>query len=291
MSRVRPAVFACGSVAAVRSLHALHATGENLGSILEHLQWATESAWWSIILHVAMVLLLIALVASVHHRILQRQNVELIFLVRETTAELIATNARLEAANAELKRLSDADGLTGLANRRRFDAYLSSEWRHAFRTAAPLGLVFLDLDHFKALNDARGHLEGDAALRIVANALQDEVHRSADFVARYGGEEFAILLTTTDLTGAVEMAERLVRAVENLHYPHPASPIAPWLTISAGVASVVPTPDQNPAALFEAADRALYAAKNGGRNRVETASVADAASGSCGFDAEGSVAG
>ena len=246
-----------------------------IAPLLESLRVAAESSWWYIGMHVAMVVLLFVLVVRVHHRVLRRQNVELIELVRETTSELIATNARLERANAELQRLSDADGLTGLANRRRFDAYLASEWRHAFRTAAPLGLVFLDLDHFKRLNDALGHLAGDAALRAVACTLRDEVRRSADLVARYGGEEFAVLLTTTDLDGAKEMAERLIHAVENLHYAHPDSPIAQWLTISAGVASVVPTPELNPSALFEAADRALYQAKREGRNRIATAGVAD----------------
>ena len=241
--------------------------------VLEQLRLAAESSWWAVSLHLAMIALLFLLIARVHHRALRRQNVELIQLVRETTAELIATNARLERANAELRRLSDADGLTGLANRRRFDTYLASEWRHGFRTAAPLGLVFLDLDHFKRLNDAAGHLAGDAALRAVASTLSEEVRRSADLVARYGGEEFAVLLTTTDLDGAREMAERLIRAVENLHYPHPDSPIAPWLTISAGVASIIPTPDQSPATLFEAADRALYDAKKGGRNRVAAIAI------------------
>jgi diguanylate cyclase (GGDEF)-like protein len=234
-----------------------------------------SGSWlWAATLHLVMIVLIVALVMHVHHRLLRRQNIELTYLVRETTAELIATNARLEAANAELQRISDVDGLTGIANRRRFDAYLASEWRHAVRTAAPLGIVFLDLDHFKALNDARGHLEGDAALRAVARALQEEVRRSADLVARYGGEEFAVLLTTTDLAGATEMAERLIHAVEALHYPHPDSPIGPHLTISAGVASAVATPDSAPDALLDAADRALYEAKNAGRNRVVATAAA-----------------
>jgi diguanylate cyclase (GGDEF)-like protein len=164
--------------------------------------------------------------------------------------------------------MSLADGLTGLANRRHFDGRLDTEWRRAARTRAPVALVLADLDHFKAYNDADGHLAGDDCLRAVARALAETVQRAEDLVARYGGEEFAVLLPSTSAGDAALVAERLRLAVERLERRYGPSP-AERVTLSAGVAAGVPEPHSRPESLIADADRALYAAKQRGRNRVE----------------------
>jgi diguanylate cyclase (GGDEF)-like protein len=180
--------------------------------------------------------------------------------VEERTAEL----AR---ANADLERLSLADGLTRIANRRHFDARLDAEWRRAARTAMPLALILADLDHFKAYNDAHGHLAGDDCLKRVTRTLGAEVKRADDLVARYGGEEIAILLPGCELAEAQALAERLRAAVEELDLRHERSPFG-RVTLSAGVAARVPEPHSQPELLIDEADRALYRAKHAGRNQV-----------------------
>jgi diguanylate cyclase (GGDEF)-like protein len=177
--------------------------------------------------------------------------------------ELRDFQRRLEEMNARLTRDSETDGLTGLRNRRAFDRTLDAEVSRARRHCMPLSLVMLDLDHFKAYNDAFGHLAGDDALRRVARLLE-AVGRSEDIVARYGGEEFALILPNTDGIGANEVAERVRRAVEiddRMKRP---------LTMSAGVATLVTEMEQSEN-LVAAADAALYASKSAGRNRVTVA--------------------
>lgn len=180
--------------------------------------------------------------------------------------ELEVANERLRVANARLERLSWEDGLTEVANRRRFDEVLAAEWRRAQRAATPLSLVMLDIDSFKAFNDGYGHRSGDESLRAVARALSAPL-REGDFVGRYGGEEFVILLPELGCAAAAEVAELLRARVEALAIPHRWAP-AGVLTASLGVAASTPSPAHPSAELVDRADGALYAAKRGGGNRV-----------------------
>jgi len=182
--------------------------------------------------------------------------------------ELAETNAKLRRANRRLARLSAIDGLTGVANRRRFDARLANEWRRARRTVSPLSLVMVDIDCFKDYNDHEGHQAGDDALRRVAHEMRHALHRAGDLVARYGGEEFAALLPTTDLAQALGMAETMRARVQALQIPHATSSAARVITISAGVATVDPRETDDVQILVAQADQALYLAKRDGRNRV-----------------------
>ncbi len=181
---------------------------------------------------------------------------------------LARVNEQLQQANAELERLSSVDALTGVANRRRFDDVLSREWRRAARRGAPLTVMLADLDRFKALNDTRGHLHGDACLRRVAQVLERGLRRAGDLLARYGGEEFALVLPETDLAEARTHAETLRAAVVAERLPHGGSPGRPHVTISIGAAATTPQREERPEPLVALADQALYRAKRGGRNRV-----------------------
>ena len=176
----------------------------------------------------------------------------------------------LEEKNRLLQRLSALDTLTGIANRRRFDDMLRQEWRRAARDSRPLSLVFCDIDHFKRFNDTYGHQVGDECLMRVAQAMDEALSRPGDLVARYGGEEFVALLVDTDGEGARMLAERMRARVESLQIEHRSSDSG-WLTVSLGVATVAARPAVRPEDLVDLADRALYAAKQAGRNRVVTA--------------------
>lgn len=206
----------------------------------------------------------------------------------------VRTHLRLKHLTDALRHSATVDGLTGVANRQRFDDLLASEWLRAARNGAQLSLLMVDVDHFKRFNDHYGHPAGDGCLRAVASALGGASFRPADHVARYGGEEFVVLLPDTDADGACRMAERVLQAVAELALPHADSPTAPQLTVSVGVATVQPgslaagalgpsadarpdTPDgaamgsatepPEHADLVARADRALYAAKHAGRAR------------------------
>ena len=171
-------------------------------------------------------------------------------------------------AEEELKRLSYLDGLTGVANRRRFDEALGLEWKRMTRDAEPLSLIMCDIDFFKAYNDTYGHQAGDDSLRQVANTLNSVPERPGDLVARYGGEEFAVILPGTDSQGAKTLAEKMRVCVESLGIIHVSSQVCEVLTISLGVATTIPTRGSLPDELISAADQALYKAKKDGRNRV-----------------------
>jgi diguanylate cyclase (GGDEF)-like protein/PAS domain S-box-containing protein len=175
---------------------------------------------------------------------------------------------QLEAANQELQRLACIDGLTQVANRRRFDEYLHTEWRRLAREKKPLSLILCDIDYFKLYNDTYGHLAGDLCLQQVAQVLHQSLKRPADLVARYGGEEFAMILPNTDITGAAFIAETIRRRVRGLEIPHAQSPVSQCVTLSLGVATQIPTTDTSAQALIAAADEALYRAKAEGRDRV-----------------------
>jgi diguanylate cyclase (GGDEF)-like protein len=176
----------------------------------------------------------------------------------------------LEKANRELAALSVTDALTGLANRRRFNETLDVEWLRTMRQDIPLGAAMIDVDQFKLYNDNHGHQQGDVCLKRVAEVMSRHVRHGVDLAARYGGEEFALILPGADIIEAHAVAERIRIAVEALQIPHPSSRHG-IVTISVGIASLMPGRDVSSATLFGAADAALYGAKKAGRNRVNVA--------------------
>ncbi|HKQ30596.1 MAG TPA: diguanylate cyclase [Burkholderiales bacterium] len=181
------------------------------------------------------------------------------------------TTRRLESNAVESKRLSGADPLTQLANRRLFDETLEREWERAARARQPLSVIMADIDHFKMHNDTYGHQAGDECIRQVAAALQRRVRHPTDLVARYGGEEFSVILPGVDAPGAATVAERMRRDVEGIKLAHVNNVVGHDVTISLGVAAAVPEPGSSFAAMVAAADEALYRAKAVGRNQVITA--------------------
>lgn len=184
---------------------------------------------------------------------------------------LRASQIKLEELNMQLLKLANLDGLTGITNRRNFDERLGAEWLRALRNRQSLTLVMFDIDWFKKYNDKFGHLEGDECLKQVARCTQEIVSRPADIVARYGGEEFIVLLPDTDSSGALKVAEKIRSEIENLHLPNPDSTVSPFVTISVGVLTVVPTDNSTADDCIRLVDDALYRAKDAGRNRVSIA--------------------
>jgi len=176
--------------------------------------------------------------------------------------------AALAKANEELSRLATLDGLTQLANRRKFDEYIYAEWRRLAREQLPLSLVLCDIDYFKRYNDNYGHQAGDDCLRQVARAMSRAVKRPADLVARYGGEEFVVVLPNTKAEGAVQVAAAMQQEIAQLKLIHAASEVNPYVTLSLGVASTIPSQTFLPEVLINIADNALYEAKERGRNCI-----------------------
>lgn len=187
---------------------------------------------------------------------------------------LLVLTRKLDSANQELKRLTSLDGLTGIPNRRHFDEVLDREWRRAMRQGDELAILMCDIDFFKLYNDTFGHQAGDECLCKVAQALTSTMDRGGDLLARYGGEEFVAVLPGTSLSGASHVAAQMRKAVNDLALEHPGSPVG-HVTASFGVASAVAMPETNPQDIVGAADRALYKAKNAGRNRVFQTSSLD----------------
>ena len=183
---------------------------------------------------------------------------------------LIQLTRKLDEANGELERLSAIDGLTGVANRRRFDEVLRHEWLRAARGGHPLSLLLIDVDQFKQFNDGNGHLAGDECLRDLARLLEATLRRPSDLLARYGGEEFAVILPETGPEGAASVAQSLIDAVREAAIPHGHSTVSSLLSISVGVATAVPErgDEQGYEVLITIADEALYKAKRAGRNRI-----------------------
>jgi diguanylate cyclase (GGDEF)-like protein/PAS domain S-box-containing protein len=187
---------------------------------------------------------------------------------QQIEAALRRANALAEKANQVLHAMALVDSLTALPNRRQFGAALVAECRRAARAGTRLGMIMIDLDHFKGYNDLFGHPAGDDCLRNVASAIRGALLRPGDFAARYGGEELAVLLPATDFTGAEMVAGQIAQAVRALRLPHPATP-AGIVTVSCGVAVYDPETDaHDPVKLVSRADQALYRAKLGGRNRI-----------------------
>ena len=176
--------------------------------------------------------------------------------------------AELELVNRQLEALSATDGLTGLANRRKFDLEWEVEWQRASRKSVPLAVAMLDVDQFKAFNDHYGHQMGDVCLKIVAQTLAGTVQRSGELVARYGGEEFVVILPGLTAAEAYAAMERIRLAILGLDLPHAKATVAGVITISVGVAACVPRQGASSASLVQAADAALYRAKHQGRNQV-----------------------
>jgi len=227
----------------------------------------------------ALEMVLLALALGYRIRVLERKNREveetytsrLEDEVRDRTSALEAANDSLRELNEQLQELSLKDELTGIANRRLFDASLDEEWRRGARNGTPVSVILGDVDHFKRYNDWYGHQKGDVCLRSVAKTLTLESRRAGELVARYGGEEFGVILPGVDAVDAIRRADEMRQRVEAARIRHAASPSGSVVTISFGVASAVPTMDGNASELLAEADRALYRAKANGRNRVETA--------------------
>ncbi|MEP7122642.1 MAG: diguanylate cyclase [Byssovorax sp.] len=184
---------------------------------------------------------------------------------------LEALKIELEKKNEELARISTVDGLTAIANRRRFDEVLDLAWRSSLRRREPLSLIMIDVDHFKRFNDRHGHLGGDECLRRVAACIDAVGRRPGDLPARYGGEEFALLLPNTDLDGAIQLASAVIARIAAEAIPHGDSDVSPHVTVSLGLASAVPTREGSPDDLIRRADAALYGAKRAGRARWHAA--------------------
>lgn len=175
---------------------------------------------------------------------------------------------QLEAANKALQHLANVDGLTGVANRRRFNDYLSSQWLTLASERSPLSLILCDIDFFKLYNDKYGHPAGDICLQKVGTVLSKTVQNSQDLVARYGGEEFAVIMPNTQMGGAVHFAAAMQAKVWELEILHEPSTVSRYVTLSLGVATTIPTFESEPSSLIMEADKALYKAKAEGRNRI-----------------------
>ena len=185
------------------------------------------------------------------------------------TQQLQHLSEQLEKTNQNLAQLATIDGLTQINNRRHFDQIYLAEWKRLARKKEPLSLIMCDVDFFKAYNDTYGHLQGDNVLVQIARTIKHCLKRPADLGARYGGEEFVALLPNTTLTGAVHVAEEIRRSVQALAIPHQKSSNSNRITISLGVACIIPSSQSiNPDILLQAADKALYQAKTEGRDRV-----------------------
>lgn len=175
--------------------------------------------------------------------------------------------SELNRLSRKLEHMSTVDALTDLYNRRFFNEFFQKEWDSAIRSGTSLSILMIDVDLFKKYNDFYGHLMGDTCLQSIAGALKEVIKRPRDTIARYGGEEFVALLPETDRPGATTVAENLLENVRNLNIPHAMSPDIGRISISIGVAVGHPTQDDNPADLLNAADEALYRAKDLGRDR------------------------
>lgn len=207
------------------------------------------------------------LLQSSIYNAIERQK--LLLELQDKTQKLQYLSEQLEQSNQTLERLATIDGLTQINNRRHFDNTYLAEWKRLSRKQEPLSLILCDIDYFKAYNDTYGHLKGDDSLVRIARAIENSLKRPADLAARYGGEEFVALLPETPLAGAVHVAEEIRQAVKALAIPHQQSSNSNLITISLGVACIIPNSQSiETEVLIQAADKALYQAKADGRNQV-----------------------
>jgi diguanylate cyclase (GGDEF)-like protein len=204
-----------------------------------------------------------ALLAAISRR---KDDLEIVVQTIMEHGDVMDTQWALKLS--EINQIASLDSLTQIANRRRFDEHLEYQWRQMIREQSPISLILCDIDRFKQFNDAYGHLAGDNCLQQVAKSLTFCVNRPHDLVARFGGEEFAIVLPKTELQGAVYVAERLQEEVARLKIPHADSLVNAHVTLSIGIASLVPTPALAAEELIHLADRYLYIAKQQGRNQI-----------------------
>ena len=179
-----------------------------------------------------------------------------------------AMTEKLASAYEKLNTLATIDELTQLDNRRSFLEYIDLIWKQNLRLNLPLNILMIDIDYFKKYNDSLGHLEGDKALIAIAQCLKNNIKRETDFVARFGGEEFVCILPFIEKYEALEFAKTLIQSVEDMKIHHPMSLHSKYVTISVGMASAVPNDNNSHAQLLDEADKALYSAKDSGRNRV-----------------------
>ena len=188
--------------------------------------------------------------------------------LEEEIVKRIDIQKALEKANNELQQLSNLDGLTKIANRRRFDMAIKKEGERAKRESTPLSLIMCDVDHFKNYNDTYGHQMGDTCLQQIAKTISEACQRPGDIAARYGGEEFAIILPNTDSIGALNIADTINKALALLYIEHAESPVAPFVTISMGIATLTMLGELSIESFILSADKALYRAKEKGRNCI-----------------------
>ncbi|MEI6208790.1 MAG: CHASE domain-containing protein [Desulfuromonadales bacterium] len=229
-------------------------TGISLSCVLALLAWLLASG------RVRAIRLATTMTSELHKKIEEYEVVQALMLKAEEA--LVESNRKLES-------LSATDGLTGIANRRRFDEVLAKEYSRHTRSGAELSLILLDIDYFKAFNDCYGHVSGDQCLRQIAQVIADCATRDPDLAARYGGEEFACILPETDLNGAVAIAEKIRRGIITCAIPHSGSIVADYVTASLGVVTVRCTAEKSSLAILSQVDELLYRAKSLGRNRVE----------------------
>lgn len=206
-------------------------------------------------------------VLKLKHEMDERKNREKELL--NITSLLEESNQKLQQVNVILNRLSRIDGLTGIANRRHFDGLFCQEWKRAGRLSKPISLLLVDIDFFKNFNDTYGHQLGDECLKQVAGALSGALKRPCDVIARYGGEEFVAFLPETDEKGAIMVAETMQVNMANMNIPHRNSPVSDKVTVSIGVSTAVPVTNLLPGTLIADSDKALYQAKQEGRNRIK----------------------
>jgi len=202
---------------------------------------------------------------------LQRQNE----LLKTEIDERLRVEKDLTEANQKLELLASLDGLTGIANRRRFDEYIQVEWQRCVRGGFPISLILIDVDFFHYYNETYGHLLGDDCLKTIANILQTMSQRATDLTARYGGEEFVIVLPHTPPEGVRKLAERIQAAIAAKKISHRRSSVSKYVTLSIGVATIVPNQQSKMTNFIDLADQALFKAKRAGRNRIEFAKFHD----------------
>ncbi|MBF0590180.1 MAG: diguanylate cyclase [Magnetococcales bacterium] len=194
------------------------------------------------------------------------------YISKPFTPELVLlrvkNHMKFKQMSDRFRDMATLDGLTGIANRRRFDLFLEQEWGRSMRAQSPLSLILMDIDYFKPFNDNYGHALGDECLQEVAKAFTSAMTRKTDLIARYGGEEFVSVLPETATEGAVLFGEKLRRAVSDLKFPHAHSGVVDHVTISLGATTMVPSKELKCEEMILLADKKLYQAKEQGRNRL-----------------------